>query len=275
MSYSDWLHTLKNSFSEMTDSIAAYLPHILVSAVVLVTGWLIARFARFVVIRFMSGLDHLWHRVMSRRGLAVSQSRYPPARIIGEVFFWVILLLVITLVAEVLGLKAFVSWLSQVVSHVPLLISGLLIVLAGYIISTLARDLVASSAASARLIKGDLLGRIVQAFILTTAVVIGVDQIGIDITFLSIIAGIVLASILGAMALAFALGAKAHVANIIAGYHMRQYYRTGDLVKIHGIEGKILKVEETRVLLDTEEGRVDMPTKFFDTETVVLIERGD
>ena len=66
---------------------------------------------------------------------------------------------------------------------------------------------------SARLAQATLLGRIAQFVIMITAIVIGVDQIGIDITFLSIIAAILLSTTLGAIALAFGLGARRHVEN--------------------------------------------------------------
>jgi small-conductance mechanosensitive channel len=166
-----------------------------------------------------------------------------------------------------------VSWISEVVSFIPLIIAGLVIIVAGVILSSLVRDLVASAASSAGAMQAHLLARTAQVIILMTAIVIGVDQIGIDITFITIIAGIVLATTFGAVALAFGIGARDHVANIIAGYQARQRYRTGDTIRIHDIEGKIVRIGATRVVIDAAEGQVSVPAKTFNSETAVLIER--
>jgi len=192
----------------------------------------------------------------------------------GQLLFWILMLIFITISSDILGLNIFGIWLKEVISYIPLAAAGLLIVVVGFVVSSLARDLVSSTVVSAGMMQGDLLGRSVQMVILFIAVILGIDQIGIDILFLSVIAGIILASMLGGIALAFGLGARTHVSNIIAANQMRQIYQTGDRVRIGDIEGLVLEISVSRVIIETEDGSVDVPAKLFDEQISIIVERG-
>lgn len=277
MSEQDWIASLSASLVDVTNSVIVFAPRLLAAVALLIAGWLVARLLRMLVARLIGSLDRLWHKLILRSGFEHLQARHPPAKIVGEVVFWLTLLFFLTAATEVLGLGVFVTWLSQVVAYLPVLVAGVLIVLAGFVVSSLIRDLVATTAASAGFTQGDLLGRSAQVVILLVAIVIGVDQVGIDITFLSIMAGIVLAATLGGVALAFGLGARNHVANIIAAQQIRRFYQVGDTVELAGRVGRIAEVTDTRVILLGSDGRIVVPARLFDEQatTVVPAEAGN
>jgi small-conductance mechanosensitive channel len=233
-----------------------------------------ARLLRLLVIRIIGRLDQFWQRLIAKRGLSHLQPRHPPTRIVGELVFWLLMLVFVTLATEIMGLGLFGTWLREIVTYLPLAIAGVLIVLAGFVVSSLTRDLIASTMASAGLSHGDLLGRTAQIVILFTAIIIGVDQIGIDIAFLSLIAGIVLAAMLGAIALAFGLGARIHVSNVIASNELRRLYQVGDRVRVGDIEGRVMDIRASRVLVETEAGTSDIPARLFDEQVTVIVEKG-
>lgn len=268
------LEGLVAGFQSMMAEVLAYLPRVAAAVLILVLGWLMARLLRLVVVRAIGRLDHLWQRLISKRGLEHLQPRHPPARIVGELVFWLLMLIFVTLATEILGLGIFGTWLKEIVTYLPLAAAGLLIVLVGFVVSSLARDLVASAADSAGLSHGDLLGRSAQIIILFTAIIIGVDQIGIDIAFLFVVAGIILATMLGGIALAFGLGARTHVSNIIAANQLRQIYQVGDKVQIDDVEGRVTDITVSRVIIETEAGSVDVPAKLFDEQVTIITEKG-
>jgi len=237
-------------------------------------GWLLARLLRMLVVRAINRRDYIWQRLISKKGLEYLQPRHPPARIVGELVFWLLMLIFVTLATDILGLSIFGTWLKEIVTYLPLAIAGLLIVLAGFVVSSLARDLVTSVATSAGLTHGDLLGRTAQFIILFIAIIIGIDQIGIDIALISVLSGIVLATTLGGIALAFGLGARTHVSNIIAANQLRQIYRIGDIVRIGDIEGRIMDITASRVIIESNTGSVDVPAKLFDEQVTIITEKG-
>lgn len=262
------------AFQSVANQVLEYLPRIGAAILVLIIGWFIARLIRSVIVKAIGQLDLFWQRFINKQGLAQMQPRHPPARIVGELVFWLLILVFVTLATEILGLSIVGEWLAELVKFLPLAVAGILIVLVGYVLSSLARDLVNSTATSVGLARADLLGRAVQIVILFTAVVIGVGQIGIDVAFLIMIAGIVLAAMLGGLALAFGLGARTHVSNVIAANQLRGLYQVGDRIRVGEFEGRIIDISVSRIILETENGTVDIPAKIFDEQVTVITERG-
>lgn len=268
------MEALSKGLQNLAMQLLEYLPRIALAVIVLLVGWVLARLLRMLIVRAVGWLDLYWQRLIARRGLAQLQSRHPPARIVGELVFWLLMLIFVTLATDILGLGVFGIWLREIVTYLPLVAAGMLIVLVGFVVSSLVRDLIGSAATSAGLSQGDLLGRSAQVVILFIAIIIGVDQIGIDIAFLSVVAGIVLAAVLGSIALAFGLGARTHVSNIIAANQLRNIYQVGDKVRIGDIEGRIAEINVSRVLIETEAGSVDVPAKLFDEQVTIIVDKG-
>lgn len=262
------------ALQNISTQVMQYLPRIAVAVLVLILGWLVARLFRFLIMRAIKRLDLIWQKFISRRGLEQLQPRHPPARIVGELVFWLLILIFATLAAEILGLGIVGTWLQELVSFLPLAAASILIVLVGFVMSSLARDLVASAASTAGFTRSDLLARTVQAIILFTAIVIGVGQVGIDVAFLTTIIGIVLAAVLGGLALAFGIGARTHVSNIIAANQLRSIYQVGDKVRVGEIEGRILDITVSRLIIETESGSADVPAKLFDEQVTIVTEKG-
>lgn len=260
----------------MSVQIVDYLPRVLMALIVLVIGWLVARLMRYLVIKAIGRLDQVWQRLIHKRGLEPIgvEHRHPPTRIIGMLTFWLLLLIFITMAAEILGLNIFSLWLVQIFAYLPLAAAGIFIVLIGYVISSLARDLMLSAALSAGLAHGDLLARTTQIMILFIAVILGIDQVGIDIMFVTVIAGIILATLLGGIAIAFGLGSRVHVSNIIAANEVKNIYRIGDKIRIGDTVGKIVDITVAQIVVETEEGISSIPARLFDEQETVLLDRG-
>jgi hypothetical protein len=266
------IQNINDSLAAVAGQFIAYFPRILAAVALLVVGWIVARLLKSMVIRIISGLDVFWQKLVSRKGIGQLQSRQPPARFVGELVFWLLILVIIALVSEILGLGVFVSWLSEIVRYLPILLSGMLVVLAGFIVSSLARDITTSAMSTAGLGQGELIGRSVQVIILFTAIVIGVDQVGIDITFLSVMASVILAATLGGVAIAFGIGARTHVANLVAAHHIKETLQPGDQVRICDVTGVITEITSTRIIMESEEGRHILPAAIINENTITYLD---
>lgn len=270
----DMFEVLSTGFQGIASQVIVYLPKVAVALLILFLGWLLARVLSLLVVRSIARLDELWHRLITKRGLAPVRSHHPPTRFVGELVFWLMMLVVVTYAGEVLGLDILTTWLEGIFTYLLLAAAGLLIVLVGYVVSSLARDLILSAAETADMSHGDLLARTAQIIILFIAIILGIDQIGIDVLFLSVIAGIILTTMLAGIALAFGLGARTHVSNIIAANQLRQIYQVGDKIRIEEVEGRVLDIMSSRVIIETESGNVDVPAGHFDEKVVTIIEKG-
>lgn len=146
---------------------------------------------------------------------------------------------------------------------------GALIIIAGVMVGKLARQSVEAAAIGAGARQRVLIGRVAQAAILVTAILVGAEQIGVKVTFLVIIASASGIALVGAVALAVSLGVREYVANLIGGHALRQRYSVGLRVRVAGYEGRILELRETAVVLETADGRASLPAKVFNEQPIV------
>lgn len=273
MERSAWVKAFTGGLADFIAQVISYLPYLLAAAVVLIIGWLLARVLRLGSIRLLGGIDRLWNKAIAQTGVEQVPVREPTAKLVGDIVFWLVLLFFIAAATEILGFRVFATWLSRLAAYLPSLLVGVIIVLVGFGAGSVVRELVTGYASSAGMKQAAALGRTTQVVVLVIAFVVGLAQIGVDVSFLSAIASVVFAATLGGVALAFGFGARAHVANLIAGHQLRQQFQLGDTVRVRGLEGRVIEIAATRVVLDGIEGQVSIPAKVFEEEVAVVTTR--
>ena len=256
---------------EWLDQLSAYLPQLVGATLLMLFGWGVASLLKSLSIRLTVIFNRILARLFSKGSLAKFRLSDPLIQLFSKIIFWGTLLIFAIICTRILGLTAFSVWLNRLVAYVPSLIAGGLIILAGVLISSLGRDLTVSAAASANIPQSKILGSIVQGVILFTAIIIGLDQIGIEVSFLITLLAITLGAILGSLALALGLGTKDLASNLISGHHVQKIYKPGQKVRLGRIEGIILELTPVSIILSTEEGRMTVPSKVFHSEPTLLI----
>jgi small-conductance mechanosensitive channel len=139
----------------------------------------------------------------------------------------------------------------------------LLIILGGFLLSNLARAAIVTAAQRAALEQSTLMARAAQIVIIFSAIIIGVEQIGLNIGFLSTLSVVVIAILLAGASLAFSLGARDLVANVIGAQYTRRHCRVGDHLRIGAVEGEIVEVSQSSIVVTTVDGRAVIPAKLF------------
>lgn len=269
--YTSWTAALNGTFNLIMERLAQHLPNIVGAILLLLIGWLLAKTLRILAIRFTRFIDKIVLNYSSKKGIKRTRLPIISGKVIGEVIYWVVLLVFITTATHVLDLKIFTDWLSRVIAYLPTLLAGGLIILAGVLVSSIARDLVVATLPHAEREQRVLFGRIVYAVILFTAIVIGVDQIGININFLIILLSIIIGTFMTGLAIAVGLGSKTVVHNMISAHHLKRQYRIGDQVKIWDYTGKILELTTTTIILDTADGIVTVPAKVYSDNPIIKL----
>ncbi len=127
-----------------------YLPNLLTAILVLVLGWAIARLARSGVQRLALSSNHLLSRAFPRGVLAGTRISTGAATLLGELVFWVVVLVTLTVAARMAGLNAITGWLDRVTAHLPNLIAGGAIFIVGYFLSVYVREQLAPQSAAGR-----------------------------------------------------------------------------------------------------------------------------
>lgn len=183
----------------------------------------------------------------------------------GSLVFFLLLAL------QTLSITVVREWLHLLLQYIPQVILGGLIILSGYFIGVVVRGLVAGLMS----VNTDHLApRLTQALVVVAAVLTGLAQTSIDISFISNVLVILVAFFFGGLSLAFALGSRPLVEDLLARRALDRY-RIGDHVRLNGVEGKIIEILGTAVVLESPEGVITVPaSRFAESDVLLLRETG-
>ena len=271
--YDIWLAALDNTYRELVEAAAAFVPDLVGAALLSLLGWLLAVALRALILRLGTGIDRMFYAARDRIGQAQIELRWPISRIVAHTVYWLVIVFFLAAVSKLLGLPGLVDIFAQVLLYLPLLLVWALVLFVVYLASGLAANVVTAAARASGLANAGLLGRLARVFILTFAVIIVVSQLGIDVTLLVNVITIATAMLLGGAAVAFGIGAGGVAGNIIAAHYVRQSYRVGQRVAVDSFEGEILEITRSAVILDAEDGRTMVPARLFNENASVLVDR--
>lgn len=256
--------------SSVLDRAVEQIPAVLGALVLLLLGWILGRVLSAAMVRLLLLMEALGSRIVSAQSgqLRLARATGP----LGTIVFWVTLLFFITAATRVLGLDTFAVWLGRLLDYVPTLLTGALIVAAGWLLSRFVGDVTVATTGRLDVPSRQLLGRIAQITILMIAILVGADQVGIRITVLVVLVAAVAGTVVGGITVAISLGARSYVANLIGAHGLRQAFEVGQRIRVAGFEGRVLDVSATTVVLETVDGRVTLPGQLYDNEPIVLLE---
>jgi small-conductance mechanosensitive channel len=261
---------LRATFANITDSARLFLPNILGAAGLLLGGWLLALLLQRLSARVTRRFDGLARRSHVDGALQRIGVHRPLSEVVGAFVFWTVFLFFVAGATEAFGLPVLSTWLTGVAFFLPRIAAALLVLLAGVLIANFARDAVLAASATANVAYGEALAHIVRTVLLSVAVLIAVNELGIEVTILTVTLGVVLGATFGGVALAFGLGARTAVSNIIGSHYIRQIIRVGQTVRLGVVQGEVEAITPTAIILRNGDGRVIVPAKEF-SETVSML----
>lgn len=224
-----------------------------VALVTLVGGIIIARLASIGVGALLRAIDR-----QSARLTTTEEGLIPPGltRASRVFVFWLLVAASVLLALRVMGVGGLPELLNSVLGFMPKLFVAFSIVVAGHLLGLFSAQMVSqlSDGWSAK----SAVPRLLYLAIMAVAVVMGLQHVNVDITFVTQLVLILVGTISAGLMLAFSLGARRYVANLLARRELSRL-AIGDRVKIDGIEGNIVDLHSTALDIATEEGIASVP----------------
>ena len=197
--------------------IGAFLPRLAVAVLIFVGGWMLAKLARFAVIRALRAIN--FPILTERAGIDgfLRQGGIPTdtTDVFGIITYWLVILAALIVAFNGLGLAYVTDLLGKVMLFVPRLIVALLILVFGSYFGRFLGNAVSMYCRNFGIQDAHVLGDLTHYAVVTFVVLIALDQmqVGGDIirqSFLIILAGVVLA-----LALAFGIGGRRWAAALL------------------------------------------------------------
>lgn len=273
----DELGTAQVLAEQSLSAFLGYLPNLAGALAAILFGWIVARILRGTVKRLSvwanRGLDRLFRRGSVSSG-RISESA---ASILGQIVFWIVLFIALAIAARIAGLTTVSAWLDEIVSYAPDLLIGSAIIVAGYVVSVVTGEQVTAMARAARSGQSLVLGRLAQAIVFISALIIGLDQLGVDVTFLVALFAVATGAVFIGFSIAFGLGARDFISDLVSARDISRVLKPGLSVRIGDVQGDLLEITPTRLAIDTSEGRALIPARQASADTILIVapERAD
>ncbi len=270
-STNDGANGLLDAVMSQLNVLVSYLPGFLAVVLILAVGWIVARLARRVVRRVGSASNQWLTRAFPSGIFSGARMSSFAVTLLSEVVFWAIILIAVTMAARFAELGSVSLWLDRIAAQLPNFVAGIGIVVVGYFLSVFAREQFLPQTGTDASSAVPFVGRIAQAVVFSVALIIGLDQVGIDVALLIGLAVVITAGILAAVAVAFASGARAHVSNLIGIRTAQANLSAGMTIQVGETQGEIVEFTSTLIALDTDKGRVLVPGRLADEAVITVM----
>ncbi|MDP3790693.1 MAG: hypothetical protein Q8R38_01455 [Candidatus Omnitrophota bacterium] len=188
----------------------SYIPTMLGAIVILVVGWIIAKFVEAIVVRALKAarLDVISDKAGVANMLAQGEIKWTLSELLGVIVYWIVMLAVLAASLNALNLTVASDLLARLVAYIPNIIVAIFALVLGSFLASFVGGIVRTAASNAGVGNAKLLAKITQAILIIFAVIIAIEQLGIATAFIAFAVNIILASIGLALALSFGLGCK-------------------------------------------------------------------
>ncbi len=201
--------------------IGQFVGNILLVLFLLLIGWLISKFIVKVGVSKLLNLlkvDDLSRRlelddILSKGGISNSLSD-----LIGEICYWVALLITFVVTLNAVGLSIAADLLQRIVLYIPNIVSAIFILIVGMLASVILKSVIKTSASNMGISQVNFLSKLAEVVVLVFAVAMALEQLQIGARVVELTISIILASFGLGFALAFGLGCKDIVAKSVGNF---------------------------------------------------------
>jgi Mechanosensitive ion channel, conserved TM helix len=200
---------LRQATAQMADHVANFLPGLLVSLTLMLTAFLVALFARMLLVRALRGLE--FDRRAEQWGLSAragGPASTSPSQTMVRAVYWTILILGLLVSLTALNATIPSRLALSVFEYLPHLLAALLILIVGTVAARFLARSVLIGAVNMQIQSARLLSLAVKWLVLLIAVAMALDHLGIGRTVLLLAFAILFGGVVLAAALAVGLGAR-------------------------------------------------------------------
>ncbi len=201
------------------DQLAAVVPAFFGSLLILVAGYFIAKMVERWTDSLLKRLN--FNKMAEAGGIseAVGRTgtRLDPIHAVGNLLFWLMMLVVILLSSAALGLSSINQMFGTMLSYIPTLFAAVIIVILGMILGEFVRAIVLASAGGVEGVP--TLAKLAKAAVVLIAVFMAMQQMGVAAEIITAAFTLILGAIALGAGLAFGLGNTG-----LAGEITRRWY---------------------------------------------------
>lgn len=254
-----------SSLTTMGEKIMGFLPSLVGAIIVIILGWLIARFIAYLVAKILkvAKLDRWNDSLNQSEFVKKSEVRLDPVRLISRFVFWIVMLIVLIISLEIMGWEAVTVEIGKLINYLPKLLIAIAIFIAGMYIANLVKQLLRTTLLSLEIAGAKAISLLAFYIIIILLSITALNQAGINTQILNNNVILIIGSVLLAFAVSFGIGSVDVIKNILAALYGKKNFEIGQVVKAGDVEGEIIAIDNMSVTLKTPKGKILLPAKDF------------
>lgn len=243
--------------SEDFTTTVAYLPHLVGALVLFAVGWLAAWLVgKFVAALFgRLGFDRLAERTNLDDDLATIGIRTNPAKLVGRLAFFILLLATLVQAVDTLELLPLSEALRNLLNYIPHIVIAVALVLGGVIAGDTIGRGTAGAMSRSGVLYHDIAGTVLRGGVIALAVLMALQQLTIDSGFLLYVLLVVLSGASLALGIAGGFGGRALAENLAAARYVERQFTVGSAIDVAGVSGTIERLDAMSTLIRGADGQ--------------------
>src|SRR5215211_1487257 len=199
----------------------SYIPQLIGALIILIVGYIVAKVLQAVVGRVLQavGFDRWMERGGIKQFFDRAETNQTPHSILGQLVFWFVFIIAITMAADALGIPQVSAVLAQLIAYIPNIIAAILILILAALLANFLAGIVRAATGS------ETLSSIARYAIIVYAVFAALTQLGIAVQLTANTFLIVLGAVALAGAIAFGIGGREVARDILE----KAYNRTDEV----------------------------------------------
>lgn len=249
------------------------LPEALLAILIVLIGWIVASIFYRLCVRILAffAVDKLVAKTPLDKMLKSIGLHKSASGILGLLVFWLTILVTLIFASEILNLEKVSNALEVVTRYIPQVIAAFLIVVFGMLLAKFLQTIVVQSISKTDLGYERSVGRVVQVIVLVFVFLAAVEQLGMNLSFVTTNVLIVVAAVLIIGGLGIVLGARTVLENVLLCQHLKSQIEIGKEISVGDVKGKVKLFTLSGAVIETSEGDTVVPASLFFKQTYTIL----
>lgn len=216
------------SLTEFWTDFVVFMPRLLAALVILFFGWMLAKLLRAGMLRLLRIVQ--FQRLAEKSGLEAfleqGNVNITLSRLLSDIVYWLVLLIVIVSVSQSLGLEVVARLFTRVINYVPNILAAILVLVFGALIARFINRLIFAYLKRVGVSNALTISTVAEYGVQVFVIFVALEQLQIGTALLISAFQIGFGALALAFAIAFGLGGKERANEIIARISRRKNDRT-------------------------------------------------
>jgi hypothetical protein len=268
------LQDIIKAFKDFYEIMIAGIPILIQAVILFVIGYIVAKVVSAIIGKSLKAMnfDDLAVKLKLDEILRIIGASKGLSALVSSIVFWLIMMAVIFSTTNNLGIEVLVKLMEDIRKFIPKVFVAVLIFLMGYVIATKIKEVLVNLTRSLGGNAGSVLGSILYYFIMVIVVITAIEQLGVNTDLISKNIMIIVAVVLIAGAVAYGYAAREIMRNMLSSFYSKKNFYEGQKIKIGDLEGTILEIDNTSLVLQTGEKKVVMPSSELMSNRIEILE---